>query len=51
MQFEFDGSVIQLPCAVADLMDLGFALDEADAGDVLEDGYTASVTMELRRSG
>ena len=47
MQFEFDGSVIQLPCAVADLMDLGFTLDEEDAGDVLEDGYTASVTMNF----
>ncbi len=45
MQFSFDDTVIQLPCKVSDLLDLGFAFDEDDEGDVLEDGYSITVSL------
>ncbi len=45
MQFAFDGTVIQLPCTVADFAQAGFALAPDDAGDVLDDGYTVSTSL------
>lgn len=45
MQFSIDGNVFQLPCTVADLERAGFALSEEDAGNVLDDGYSAVVSL------
>jgi predicted small lipoprotein YifL len=43
--FSINGTVLQLPCTIKDLEDLGFIMDEDMADNILNDGYTSSSNM------
>lgn len=43
--FSINGTVLQLPCTIKDLEDLGFIMDEDKADNILNDGYTSTSNM------